>query len=73
MSVFRNAVLCAGFVAAALLPVSAQEIAPAGEDKKSFEFKDGDRLVLLGGTVLEREQRHATLEPLLALAAGESK
>lgn len=53
----------------------AQEItAPAAEAvKTSFAFQDGDRLVLLGNTVFEREQRHGCFEPRLALALGETK
>lgn len=39
----------------------------------TFEFKDGDRLVLLGNTVLEREQRYGSFEPRLGLALGETK
>lgn len=38
-----------------------------------FEFQDGDRLVLIGNTVLEREQRYGSFEPRLALALGETK
>ncbi|MBL9178232.1 MAG: SGNH/GDSL hydrolase family protein [Verrucomicrobiaceae bacterium] len=38
-----------------------------------FEFKDGDRLVLLGNTVFEREQRYGAFEPRLDLALGELK
>jgi lysophospholipase L1-like esterase len=73
MPLFQNAALGAALMTVvALTPLSAQETAGTG-DKKVFEFKDGDRLVLLGSTVLEREQRYSTLEPLLALAAGETK
>lgn len=65
---------CACLIAATL---PAQETpaptAPPSAQKSGFAFKDGDRLVLLGNTVIEREQRHATLEPLLALALGEKK
>ncbi len=57
-------------VAAAQEPAAPPAAAP---EKKRFEFKEGDRLVLLGSTVLEREQRYATLEPALALALGEKK
>ena len=39
----------------------------------TFEFKDGDRLVLLGNTVIEREQRYGAFEPRLALALGDTK
>jgi lysophospholipase L1-like esterase len=54
----------------------AQEVAsPAAKqtEKNAFEFMEGDRVVLIGNTVIEREQRYATLEPRLALALGETK
>ncbi|MBL9116350.1 MAG: hypothetical protein JNJ83_15190 [Verrucomicrobiaceae bacterium] len=53
---------------ALVLPLSAAE-----EGEKSFEFKDGDSLVLLGGTQLERDQRSGHLETALTLALGEKK
>lgn len=55
--------------------ISAQEVTPptAKPEKKSFEFKDGDKLVLIGSTVIEREQRYGTFEPRLALALGDLK
>lgn len=57
------------------LTAAAQEVtAPAAKpEKKVFEFKDGDRLVLIGNTVIEREQRYGTFEPRLALALGDLK
>lgn len=36
--------------------------------KPAFEFKDGDRIVLLGGTLVEREQKFGFLETALMLA-----
>ncbi len=54
--------------AAGTAPVEAEP-----EGKKAFEFKDGDRLVLLGNTVIERELRYGTFEPRLQLALGETK
>ncbi|MBL9132806.1 MAG: SGNH/GDSL hydrolase family protein [Verrucomicrobiaceae bacterium] len=45
----------------------------AAPDKTVMEFKDGDRIVLLGNTVFEREQRYGAFEPRLALALGETK
>lgn len=45
----------------------ADDAAPAG----TFEFKDGDDIVLLGSTVLERDQRYGCLETNLRLALGE--
>ncbi len=53
-----------------------QEVSPPSAkaaEKPVFEFQDGDRLMLLGNTVFEREQRYATFEPRLALALGDTK
>lgn len=52
---------------------TAAEAATSPAQPATFEFKDGDRLVLLGNTVLEREQRYGSFEPRLALALGEAK
>lgn len=60
--------VCATF-AAAQTPEPAAMPPQAG----AFEFKDGDRLMLIGNTVIEREQRYAAFEPRLALALGEVK
>jgi lysophospholipase L1-like esterase len=54
----------------AILPAQVPAVA---SEKAVFEFKEGDRVVLLGNTVLEREQRYGTFEPLLQLALGETK
>ncbi|MBV6500713.1 MAG: hypothetical protein CJBNEKGG_03198 [Prosthecobacter sp.] len=53
----------------------AQEITPPAAEatKTAFAFQDGDRLVLLGNTVFEREQRYGSFEPRLALSLGETK
>ncbi len=40
---------------------------------RAFEFKEGDRVVLLGGTVVEREQKYGFLEAALTLAVGEKQ
>jgi len=73
----RQAIFTACASLLAFPPIQAQENSvtalPAPAQTKTFEFKDGDRLVLLGNTVIEREQRYATFEPLLALALGEKK
>lgn len=37
----------------------------------AFEFKDNDRVVLLGGTLIEREQKFGYLESGLSLATGD--
>lgn len=55
---------------------TAQDVtppAPKPTEKATFEFLDGDRLVLIGNTVIERELRYATFEPRLALALGDTK
>jgi lysophospholipase L1-like esterase len=53
----------------------AQDVSPptSKPEKLTFEFKEGDRLVLIGNTVIEREQRYGTFEPRLALALGDMK
>ena len=42
-------------------------VAPSGP----FEFKDGDKIVLLGSTVIEREQRYGWLETWLRLGLAD--
>jgi lysophospholipase L1-like esterase len=59
--------LLAGVLSSALASF-AQE-----PEKPTFEFKDADTLVLLGGTTLERDQRYGHLESALSLALGEKK
>jgi lysophospholipase L1-like esterase len=68
-------VLFTAWAGMAIAAAAQEPAAPpaAAPEKKRFEFKDDDRLVLLGSTVLEREQRYATLEPALTLAVGEKK
>jgi lysophospholipase L1-like esterase len=57
------------------VPASAQTPEPPAVPPQpaTFEFKDGDRLVLIGNTVIEREQRYGSFEPRLSLALGEMK
>jgi lysophospholipase L1-like esterase len=58
-------------LASALL--AAALVAPAADNPaKSFEFKDGDRIVWLGNTLVEREQRYGYWETAL-LAANADK
>jgi lysophospholipase L1-like esterase len=38
-----------------------------------FEFNDGDRIVVLGGTIIEREQKYGYLETALSLAIADKK
>lgn len=53
-----------------LLPFLLMQSAPhAG----AFEFKDGDHVMLLGGTIIEREQKFGFLETQLSLATGTKK
>ncbi len=66
--------LCAAFAWIATSVFSQQtEPAPPSAGGGAFEFKDGDRVVLLGNTVIEREQRYAWFETWLSLALGEKK
>jgi len=56
----------------ALVPAQTPDAAtPLAQ--KSFQFEDGDRVVMIGNTVFEREQRYGSFEPRLALALGEMK
>jgi lysophospholipase L1-like esterase len=62
------------WLAGALVAQQPEPVAPSVPKPpapKVFEFKQGDKVILIGSTVLEREQRYATLEPKLALALGE--
>jgi lysophospholipase L1-like esterase len=47
--------------AAEAAPQNAAQVAAAAEAEK-FELRDGDRVVLLGGTFIEREQQYGYLE-----------
>lgn len=51
----------------------AQPTLPVAEKKKAFEFKDQDRIVLIGSTVMEREQRYGCFEPRLLLALSDKR
>jgi lysophospholipase L1-like esterase len=53
------------FVSALLAAALA---APAADPVKPFEFKDGDRIVWLGNTLVEREQRYGYWETALIAA-----
>jgi lysophospholipase L1-like esterase len=54
------------------LPVLAAVLAAPPAAPKPFEFRDGDRVVWLGGTLVEREQRYGYWETAL-LAANPGK
>jgi lysophospholipase L1-like esterase len=60
----------------ATTPLAAedQEIKPPQprQEKAVFAFEDGDRIVLVGNTIFEREQRYGCFEPRLALALGDA-
>jgi|UniRef100_UPI0037836C2C lysophospholipase L1-like esterase len=71
-----NLNLLAGLLALACASIASSqtsETSVAPPQPASFEFQDGDRLVLIGNTVLEREQRYGSFEPRLAMALGETK
>ncbi len=67
----RRDLSLAAFAAIALFNLHAPARA-AGPDS-GFAFKDGDSVVLLGSTVIEREQRYGYFESSLELALGEKK
>ncbi len=67
----RSVSIAATFVLTAIAGMAQEAPVPAQPDTTAFEFKDQDKLVLLGGTHLEREQRYAHLETALTLALGE--
>lgn len=52
------------FAAAVLVAVASSPAQPP----KAFEFKDGDRVVWIGGTIVEREQRYGYWETALVAA-----
>lgn len=70
---FAKPALALLFTAFAAIAQEAASPAAKQTEKNAFEFMEGDRVVLIGNTVIEREQRYATLEPRLALALGETK
>ena len=45
----------------------------AQTSKPAFEFRDGERIVLLGGTLIEREQKFGFLETALMLGTPDKK
>jgi lysophospholipase L1-like esterase len=47
--------------------------APGQTSRPPFEFKDGERIMLLGSTIIEREQKYGFLETALALATPDKK
>jgi lysophospholipase L1-like esterase len=74
MNFWNRICLCVALPLVGAGIVFSQETpAPAVEKAADFEIKDGDRVVLLGSTVIEREQRYAFFETSLALALGDRK
>jgi lysophospholipase L1-like esterase len=74
MNFWNRICLCIALLLAGTENVFSQETpAPAAEKAADFEIRDGDRIVLLGNTVIEREQRYAFLETSLSLALGDRK
>jgi lysophospholipase L1-like esterase len=67
-----NVKVLAGILALACAPAASAQ-SDAAPPPRSFTFKDGDRLVLIGNTVFEREQRYGAFEPRLGLALGDTK
>src|SRR5262245_27153339 len=47
--------------------LTAAMLTPAGSAAEPFALKDGDRVVFLGNTLIEREQRYGYWETLLTL------
>lgn len=71
-----NLKLLAGLLALVFASIASSQTTEATavpSQPTVFEFQDGDRLILIGNTVLEREQRYGSFEPRLALALGETK
>jgi lysophospholipase L1-like esterase len=58
--------LFTAFAAASLVVAQDKASTP-----KAFEFKDGEKIVLLGSTVLEREQRYGWFESMLSVALAD--
>lgn len=67
-----NVKVLAGILALACAPAASAQ-SDAAPPPRSFTFKEGDRLVLIGNTVFEREQRYGAFEPRLGLALGDTK
>ena len=61
----------AGLFFLAALTLVPGRVSRAREEPKPFEFKQGDRIVLVGDTFIERDQRYGYLETLLTLAHPE--
>jgi lysophospholipase L1-like esterase len=72
----KSAIFCLASALALLVTAAAataQTQAHTTPPTRAFEFKDGDRVVILGGTVVEREQRYGFLETALTLAVGKKQ
>ena len=60
-------------VVGSVVPGSVSAQSSDGQDRKAFSFSNGDKIVLLGDAVIEREQRYGAFESRLQLALGEKK
>jgi lysophospholipase L1-like esterase len=55
------------------LLLSLLAAAPLASPAAPFTFRDGDRVALLGSTVVERDQKRGALEATLSLAVGDAR
>ena len=70
----RSFLAAAGLLAQMVSAQQTKDLSPAlAAASGAFEFKDGERIVLLGSTVIEREQRYGHFETWLTLALGDKK
>ena len=56
-----------------MLPLALALLAPAADGQNPFVFADGDRVALIGGTVVEREQKYGDWELALTLLNKDRK
>lgn len=56
-----------------MLPLALALLAPAADGRNPFTFADGDRVVLIGGTLVEREQKYGDWELALTLLNKDRK
>lgn len=56
-----------------MLPLALALLAPAADGPNPFVFADGDRVVLIGGTLVEREQKYGDWELALTLLNKDKK
>lgn len=56
-----------------MLPLALALLAPAADGQNPFHFADGDRVALIGGTLVEREQKYGDWELALTLLNKDRK